>query len=251
MISKTLVWAHRGASAYEPENTVEAFALAAKMKADGVELDVQLSKDGEVVVIHDETIDRVSGEHGYVKDFTLAKLKELNVSAFRKDIDHITRIPTLREVFACLKDTPLTINVELKTGIIRYPGIEEKVRKLIEEFALEDRIWISSFNHESVLKFRSLCPTVKCGFLFEDVMLNPEVYAHNYGVEALHPATYHYFEMDHDYIRKAKEQGLETHIWTVNDQSEMKALCEVGCEAIITNYPDIAREIVDSKYSME
>lgn len=111
----TKVWAHRGASGYAPENTLEAFKKAEKMKADGVELDVQLTKDGELVVIHDETVDRVSGEKGFVKDYTLKELKRLNVSKHMPSYDKKTRIPTLDEVFDLLKNTEMTINIELKT----------------------------------------------------------------------------------------------------------------------------------------
>ena len=99
----TKVWAHRGASGYAPENTLEAFKKAEKMKADGVELDVQLTKDGELVVIHDETVDRVSGEKGFVKDYTLKELKRLNVSKHMPSYDKKTRIPTLDECLTCSK----------------------------------------------------------------------------------------------------------------------------------------------------
>ena len=105
----TKVWAHRGASGYAPENTLEAFKKAEKMKADGVELDVQLTKDGELVVIHDETVDRVSGEKGFVKDYTLKELKRLKVSKHMPSYDKKTRIPTLDEVFDLLKNTEMTI----------------------------------------------------------------------------------------------------------------------------------------------
>lgn len=135
---KTQIWAHRGASAYAPENTLEAFRLAAEMGADGVELDVQLSRDGELVVAHDETIDRVSNGTGYIKDYTLAQLKELSFNrlfpAFKE-----ARIPTLLEVYELLKPAGLTVNVELKTGIILYPEIEEKVLALTASMGMEDR----------------------------------------------------------------------------------------------------------------
>ena len=113
---KTKVWAHRGASAYAPENTLEAFLLAAEQGADGVELDVQLTKDGEMVVVHDEEIDRVSDGSGFVKDYTLAELKNLNFNKTHLEYQNV-KIPTLREVYEALKPTGMTINVELKTGI--------------------------------------------------------------------------------------------------------------------------------------
>ena len=111
------VWAHRGASGYAPENTLEAFQLAIEQKADGVELDVQLSKDGVLVVIHDESLDRVSDGRGYVKDYTLQELKSFNFNKMHPEYG-IVRIPTLEEVYALLKNTGLTINTELKNKLL-------------------------------------------------------------------------------------------------------------------------------------
>ena len=143
---KTKVWAHRGASAYAPENTLEAFRLGAEQGADGVELDVQLSKDGELVVIHDETIDRVSGGHGYVRDYTLEELRKLQFNKTHPEYQDV-RIPTLGEVYDLLKPLGLEINVEIKTGIYFYPGIEEKLYLLEKEKGMQGKIIYSSFNH--------------------------------------------------------------------------------------------------------
>lgn len=114
---KTKVWAHRGASAYAPENTLEAFQLAVDQKADGVELDVQMTKDGKLVVIHDETIDRTSDGHGRVMDHTLSELKKMKFNRTHPEYADAT-IPTLAEVYELLKPAGLEINVEIKTGII-------------------------------------------------------------------------------------------------------------------------------------
>ena len=148
---KTKVWAHRGASAYAPENTLEAFLLAAEQGADGVELDVQLTKDGEMVVVHDEEIDRVSDGSGFVKDYTLAELKTLNFNKTHPEYQDV-KIPTLREVYEALKPTGMTINVELKTGIFWYKDLEKKVLELTKEMEMEDRVIYSSFNHYSIAK---------------------------------------------------------------------------------------------------
>lgn len=115
-MNNTKVWAHRGASAYAPENTLEAFKLAVDIGSDGIELDVQLSKDGELVVIHDEEIDRTSNGKGFVKDYTLKELKKFNFNHSNSKY-HKVNIPTLKEVFELLKSTEMDINVELKTGV--------------------------------------------------------------------------------------------------------------------------------------
>ena len=126
---KTKVWAHRGASAYAPENTLEAFQLAVDQKADGVELDVQMTKDGKLVVIHDGTIDRTSDGHGRVMDHTLSELKKMKFNRTHPEYADAT-IPTLAEVYELLKPAGLEINVEIKTGIIFYPEIEERLYRL-------------------------------------------------------------------------------------------------------------------------
>ena len=116
-MSKTKIFAHRGASGYAPENTLEAFALAITQGADGIELDVQLTKDGIPVVIHDETIDRVTEKKGWVKDYTLKELKELTVLKNKFPEYSAAKIPTLEEVLDAVKASGIQVNIELKTGI--------------------------------------------------------------------------------------------------------------------------------------
>ena len=216
---KTQIWAHRGASAYAPENTLEAFRLAAEMGADGVELDVQLSRDGELVVAHDETIDRVSNGTGYIKDYTLAQLKELSFNrlfpAFKD-----ARIPTLKEVYELLKPGGLTVNVELKTGIILYPEIEEKVLALTASMGMEDRVIYSSFCHPSLVRLKELDSGLKTGLLYSDGWIDAAAYGrHTVGVDALHPALYHM--QDPDLIPAARRQGLAVNVWTVNEETHI------------------------------
>ena len=131
----TKIWAHRGASGYAPENTLEAFALAVEQEADGVELDIQLTKDQRLVVIHDETLDRVSERHGYVKDFEWKELCKIPVNRTIPEYKEVF-IPTLEDVYQLLKSSGLTVNVELKTGVIWYPQIEEKVLALTKEMGM-------------------------------------------------------------------------------------------------------------------
>lgn len=244
MGKRTEVWAHRGASAYAPENTIEAFRMAAEMDADGVELDIQLSRDGELVVIHDETLDRVSGMARNVRDLTLSQLKELDVSRPIPGF-HTVRIPTLSEVLEELRNTSLEINIECKTGICFYPGLEEKAVELIKCMNMTKRILFSSFNHQSVMKIKALCPKVKTGFLIGDVMVDAASYAEKYGVNALHPACYHM--QDAELIARCHKKGIAVNLWTVNEREDMRRYCLAGADAIITNYPDIAKEVVCAK----
>ena len=236
------VWAHRGASGYAPENTIEAFERAVEMKADGVELDVQLTRDSQMVVIHDETVDRVSGVNGYVRDYTLQELRKLDVSLPIAGYRTV-RIPTLAEVLETLRPTDLEINIELKTGVYFYPDLEEKVIRLVEDMKMTDRIWCSSFNHESVCRVKALCKTMRCGFLLSDVIIDVADYAKHYDMQALHPALYHI--QDQNFIEKAKRQGLNVHVWTVNRTEDMRTLADAGVDALITNYPDVAVSLLE------
>lgn len=240
----TKVWAHRGASGYAPENTLDSFGLAVEQQADGVELDVQLTKDDKIVVIHDETIDRVSGKNGFVKDFTLDELKELNVSLPIKDFKP-TQIPTLEEVYDLLKGTGLTINVEIKSSLIWYPEIERKTLELTKRMGMEDKVLYSSFNHYSIRKIKELKPDAQTGILYSDVLCDIEDYCKNVGAEALHPAYIHRF-MDSVW-KEYMQTKIPFHIWTVNEEEDMQFFIEQGIDAIITNYPEKALK-VRSKY---
>lgn len=240
---ETQVWAHRGASAYAPENTLEAFWLAADMGADGVELDVQLSKDGELVVAHDETIDRVSNGTGYIRDYTLAQLKSFYFNRLFPEFED-ARIPTLKEVCELLKPTGMTVNVELKTGIILYPEIEEKVLRLAAAMEMEDRMVYSSFCHPSLVRLKELDTSVKTGLLYSDGWIGAAAYGRNtVGADALHPALYHF--QDPALISEARRHGLAIHVWTVDEEQHMEQLVRQGVDAIITNKPDLCRRIID------
>ena len=137
------------------------------MGADGVELDVQLTKDDQMVVIHDELIDRTSDGRGWVKDMTLEELRKYNYNKTHPEYEHAD-IPTLREVYELLKPTGLTINVELKTGIVFYEELERKVIELTKEMGMEDKVLYSSFNHYTCVKLHELNPEAYVGFLYAD-----------------------------------------------------------------------------------
>ena len=234
-MNKVKIFAHRGASAYAPENTLEAFRLAMEQGADGIELDVQMTKDGELVVIHDETIDRVSNGNGAVRDYTLEELKQFSVSNHFEQYPDV-KIPTLREVLELVKPGTMEINIELKTGIYWYPQIEQKVLELVKEEGMEERIIYSSFNHYSVQKIRELSPEAETAYLIGDVMLDVADYTRNTGIKGLHPALFHVKMAD--FLKEYKESGIALRVWTVNDKDQIRWLIDEGVDAVITNYPD-------------
>ena len=232
----SLIYGHRGASAYAPENTLEAFQLAMNMGADGFELDVHMSSDGHLVVIHDETVDRTTNGTGFVRDFTLEQLKALDASngmtAYRG-----AKIPTLEEVFNLVRHTKHIVNVEIKTDECFYPGMEEKCLELTARMGLEDRVIYSSFNHFTLMKLRQMKPDVRLGMLFGDIMVNPWEYARQLGVDYLHPMKLNIYTPG--FAKDAEKAGYGVNMWTFNDAQTMQVCLEQNA-GIITNYPDIA-----------
>ena len=234
----TRVLGHRGASFYAPENTLPAFELALEQGADGVELDVHLSKDGELIVMHDERVDRTTNAKGFIRDYTLEELKSFDASYGRESFAGV-QIPTLGEVYALFKDTGKLINVEIKTDILDYPGICEKLLKLEDEAGMNGSIIYSSFNHYTIKEMKALRPEAKVGLLYMCGWVAPWDYAKSLGAECLHP---HFITMARtpDMAKECKRLGIETNVWTVDESTWMERLLKLGVTSLITDKPDLA-----------
>lgn len=239
---ETRILGHRGASAYAPENTMAAFELALEQGADGVELDVHLSKDGELVVIHDERVDRTTDAKGFVKDYTLAELSCFDASC-GKDGFAGARIPTLREVYGLFRNEDRMINVEIKTDMIDYPGICDKLLALEDEMDMNGKILYSSFNHYTVCEMLMKRPSARVGLLYMSIITSPWTYAQSLGACALHP---HFITMSRtpEMAAECIRRGLETNVWTVDDPAWMTRLAKQGVTSVITNKPDLARTVL-------
>ncbi len=238
----TKIWAHRGASAYAPENTIPAFKMALEMGVDGIELDVHESSDGKLMVIHDETLDRTSNGKGRVVDMTCQELKKLDFSNGNEKFKN-ARIPMLREVYGLVKNTNITINVEVKSDIVIYYGIWNKLIELEREMGMQGRIVYSSFNHYVLMKLREVDPSCKIGLLYSNGLVDPWVYANHLKAEAIHP---HYLVAlkAEGLISGCRKAGIDVNAWTVNDKDAMRELIDANINAIITNYPDVALELL-------
>lgn len=236
----TAIWAHRGASADAPENTLPAFAAAVEQGADGIELDLQRTADGELVVIHDETIDRTSDGTGRVVDLTLDELRRCDFSNGMPGFGG-TRIPTLREVFELLAPTPLVINVELKNSVELYPGMEAQVDQLVAEFSFADRVIYSSFNHYSLRTLRDANTPVPLGVLYAEGLVDPWVYATYLGVQAIHPP-WEVLQVP-GVVDECHARGISVNTWTVASEQAPR-LASLGVDAIITNHPALARRAI-------
>lgn len=227
----TQIFAHRGYSASFAENTLGAFLAAEKAGADGVELDVQLTKDGELVVIHDEKVDRTTSGNGYVKDFLFKDLRELNAN---KKSNKKEPIPALTEVFEWLTSNKLICNIELKNGYFPYIGMEEKVIQLVRKFDLMDRIIISSFNHYSIVYSYRLAPEIETAPLFQEGIYMPWIYSQAIRAKGIHPK---YSTMPDDVMIKSLNNGIAVRPYTVNKEADMHRLFKINCTAIITDDP--------------
>lgn len=237
-------YAHRGFRSKYPENTLLAFEKSIAANCDGIEFDVHLTKDSEVVIIHDETLEGTTNGKGRIKDHTLAELKILDASyKFNAEVGH-QEIPTLKEYFEFVKDQNIISNIELKTGIYEYPGIEEKVHNLIMEYKLEEKVLISSFNHESILRMKEIAPSIKCGLLFDTWLIHPEKYVKNLGIECYHPVGY---SMRQEIVDALKNEGIIVNVWVGKEPVDFNALIEMGIDGIITDYPDVIDEILNAK----
>lgn len=240
----TLIFAHRGYSANFPENTMLAFQKAEEVGADGIELDVQLTKDGEIVVIHDEKVNRTTNGKGYVKDFSYSELKRLDVGYHMKTIVQKQPIPSLKEVLEWMTTTGINCNIELKNNVFPYEGMEEKVIELIREYDLEDRIIISSFNHYSIVHSYRIAPEIETATLLGNAVYMPWVYAESIKAKGIHPK---YSAYRDDILKKTLENGIAVRPYTVNKEKHMEKLFRIGCTAIITDNPALAIKVKDKQ----
>ncbi len=239
LTEKTLVVAHRGASAYAPENTMEAFRLAADMKADGIEIDVHFSKDGHIVIIHDEKIDRTSNGQGKVTDYTLDELKFFDFGyKFNGGVKGV-KIPTLNELYDFLLTNDMILNIEIKSGDPKLPAALDELTK---KYGLEDRIIYSSFNHLQLKRMLDVNKDAFVAPLYSFNMLNAWDYAENMNALASHPNYSQITVNFADYVDRCHEKGIRVHPWTCDDPEIIKLLADKGCDAVITNVPDKARE---------
>jgi glycerophosphoryl diester phosphodiesterase len=236
--------AHQGASAYAPGNTLAAFRLALEMGADGFELDIMLSTDGHLVVIHDDTVDRTTDGSGPVRQKTLAELKALDAGARFGGRFAGERIPTLREVFDLVAGNRALVNVELKADSLKSDGLEEKLVVLIRRYDLGERLLISSFNPFALWRVRRLAPDLPLALLYAQdlpVHLRNRWFAFLSRPEALNPGLR---TATQEHVRWAKSKGYCLYVWTVDEELEMRRLIALGVNGIITNKPDLLRQVL-------
>jgi glycerophosphoryl diester phosphodiesterase len=241
-LSQPVIFAHRGASAYAPENTLAAFELALNQQADAIELDVKLSADGHVIVIHDSTVDRTTNGYGKVEDLTLANLKALDVRSFPDNQFAEEKIPTLEEVFEAVGKRTF-INIELKNQKARGEDLVETVCMLIKKHQMQKRVMFSSFYPTVLSKTHSYLPNVPRGLLAWNGFLG--VWARSFGFsfgkyEALHPYLQDFTQHEVTRVHRLKRR---IHVYTVNKADDIRRLFKWGVDGIFTDDPQLAVKI--------
>ena len=240
LIEKTLIIAHRGACGYAPENTMEAFRMALEMGADGIELDIHLTSDGQVVVCHDEKIDRTSNGQGEITSYTLDELRSMDFGYhfYGKERRGI-KLPTLDEVYELIAPTNMIVNVEIKSS---DPAIIPACYEAAKRHGMEKRVIYSSFDHFQIGRMKEYDPDTFIAPLYNFNMLKPWNYCKDIDAKASHPKFTQIRKIE-DYVKECHERGIRVHTWTANTEEDIRFLLDAGVDAIITNYPDVALKI--------
>jgi glycerophosphoryl diester phosphodiesterase len=241
-LPQPIIFAHRGASAHAPENTLAAFELALAQNADAIELDVKLSADGQAVVIHDPTVDRTTGSRGRVKDLTFAHLRSLDAGSFFSQNYRGEKIPSLEEVFDAVGKRTF-INVELTNYSSPRDSLVETVCMLVKQFGLQKHVMFSSFFASNLSKARAYLPEVPGGLLAFHGWLGAwaRSFGFNFGkYQALHP---HWKDVTSQQVQRVHRLNRRIHVWTVNAADDMRRLFHWGVDAIFTDDPQLAVQV--------
>ena len=235
--------AHRGYSGLYPENTMLAFQKAADARADEIELDVHLSKDGQVIIFHDESLERLTGQKGFVRDFAFDELRKFNTSHIvYGDKFGFNPIPSLDEYLVWVKNSGIITNIELKNNAYYYEGLEEKTIALIEKYNMTEQVYFSSFNHVSLVKCKNLNRAIPCGVLTNREIKNAGYHIKSNGFDFFHPEIK---LLNNETAADCEKYDIGINAYTVNDMSGLLHAQACGCRGLITNYPDICKAWVN------
>ncbi|KMK76951.1 glycerophosphodiester phosphodiesterase [Alkalihalobacillus pseudalcaliphilus] len=255
--SKIINVAHRGASGYAPEHTFAAYDLGEEMKADYIEIDLQMTKDGVLIAMHDTTIDRTTNGSGAVKDMTLAEMKELDAGSWfnarfpeKAKAEYVgLQVPTLEEVFQRYGRSSLYY-IETKSPTL-YPGMEEELLRLLDKYKLtgangrSSKVIIQSFIPESLLNIHEMNPNLPLVQLLSQPTLGERAHEElelikQYAI-GVGP---NFNRIDEQYVQTVKEHHLQIHPYTINNREAMLQALDWGVNGLFTDYPDVFREVI-------
>jgi glycerophosphoryl diester phosphodiesterase len=261
---KVLVLAHQGGDGEWPSNTMLAFQNAADLGVDVLEMDVHMSSDGEIVVIHDDTVDRTTDGSGEVSAMTLAELQALDAGYDWPTVEghpdlgtenHPYRgqgvtIPSLEEIFIAFPNYPMSIEIKQDT-----PSMAEPLCALIREYEREDWVIIPSFSEKAMREFRAACPEVATMGVESEVrlyfILNTAMISGTWQPSTQAFAVPEYFGDLHvltpSFVANSKEHNVRVYPWTINSEEDMRRMIDLGVDGIITDYPSLAMEIINGQ----
>ncbi|MBS1997720.1 MAG: glycerophosphodiester phosphodiesterase [Cyanobacteria bacterium SZAS LIN-2] len=233
-VKTPLNFAHRGGRKWAPENTMSAFRKSVELGVDGIELDIHKCKSGELVVIHDDTVNRTTNGTGAVKDMTWSELSALDAGTWYDKKFAGEKLPLLKEVLDMVNGK-LTINVEIKNCPTIYEGIDDDLIKMLDAYPYPDRIVISSFDHQVIHSIAKKTKKYKLALLGDSVIYDLAGYADKVGAKAWNPD----FDcVREDSMKAAHDHGLEVNTWTVNKIEDWKKARDLHVDCIITDDPE-------------
>ncbi len=244
-----LVLAHRGANKRAPQNTIPAFKKAVEFNADGIETDVHLSKDGQIVICHNYTIDETSTGKGLITDYTCEELKKFDFGSYFSDEFKGVTLPTITELFDVVKDMTL-INIEIKAPKVKNDLVKKTI-ETIHKYGIADSVIISCFNPECIRESKEIDPGIRTGLLYEDDDLGKEIMS--FGVEkyceqlkanAAHPMR---SLISKEEVDRLHAKNMIVNVWTVNEKEDILRLTDWGCDALISDIPDYVMSVLENK----
>ncbi|MBM7692034.1 glycerophosphoryl diester phosphodiesterase [Peribacillus deserti] len=247
--------AHRGASGHAPEHTIISYKMGEKMHGDYIEMDLQMTKDGQLIVMHDEKVDRTTDGTGLVRDYTLQQIKQLDAGSWfnekypqHADPDYAgLQVPTLEEVFQTFGKNK-NYYIETKSPEV-YPGMEKELLRLINKYNInKETLLVQSFSAQSLHIMHELDPAIKLvqllSYKSNAVITNEEMAAIKEYAMGVGP---NYTYLNQEYVQKVIQSGLEIHPYTVNDKETMQRLIDWGVTGMFTNFPDLLAEVKKGK----
>lgn len=234
-----IIIAHRGASAYAPENTLASFELALKQGCDAMELDIHLTKDEELIVCHDFTADRTSDGSGVIEELTLAEIKQFDAGSWFSSEFKDEKMPTLEEVINLIPDS-LFLNVEIKKNLGDERNLEGILNDLLLKHNRIENTLVSSFNHYSLRELKRINKDIKIGLAIEAAIIDPLQYIRQSDLDiySYHPCyDYVYPEM----LKQLQDANIKVNSWTINDKALAEEQKELGVDGLITNHPDLLK----------
>ena len=217
---------------------------AEKTNVDGIESDVHISKDGKLVIFHDASVERTSNGTGFIRDLTYAELLELDIGAWKSPEFAGQRIWTLGQLLDFCRETRLLLNLELKNYEVFYDGLEQRVIDEICARGMQEQVFVSSFNHISMQRFKELCPEIDTGLLYDKPLLDMEHYLLRSNADNMHPR-YMLLQYQPELVDLFHSRGMKVNTWTVNDAENMADMMRRGVDCIISNHPDLLCRVAD------